>query len=221
MPSFRVLVNTPSPQSSVGITTGLQLAMTLGCGAMAGNITSNHMGSLHLINIKRIVWAIRTTHDALSVDSMPAKVSTISPDGMVAPVEGYFANRRVSVTGAFSESSIRDTVASVVDAFLDKKRAPTAATCGCSQASVMQTAATPKAAKSEAGAQTVTPPAPVVDFVRENDVLAAVAQGGKIFIDPRPSSRPAREISPHATMFWFWLGARPPETCPCNPISTH
>jgi hypothetical protein len=30
----------------------------------------------------------------------------------------------------------------------------------------------------------VTPPAPAADFVCENDVLASVAQDGKIFIGP-------------------------------------
>lgn len=45
-----------------------------------------------------------------------------------------------------------------------------------------------------------------------NDVLAIAAQDGKMYIGPSPSSRRAREISPRATMFWFWLSARP-ETC--------
>ena len=40
MPAMRVLVNTPAPQGSTGITTNVFPAMTLGCGAVAGNITS-------------------------------------------------------------------------------------------------------------------------------------------------------------------------------------
>src|ERR1019366_1479176 len=39
MPAMRVLVNTPAPQGSTGITTNLLPGMTLGCGAIAGNIT--------------------------------------------------------------------------------------------------------------------------------------------------------------------------------------
>src|SRR5664279_1080019 len=36
MPAMRVLVNTPAPQGSTGITTNVFPSMTLGCGAMAG-----------------------------------------------------------------------------------------------------------------------------------------------------------------------------------------
>src|SRR5262249_44442673 len=33
--------------------------MTLGCGAIAGNITSDNIGPMHLINIKRIAYHVR------------------------------------------------------------------------------------------------------------------------------------------------------------------
>ena len=65
MPALRVLVNTPAPQGSVGITTALQPSMTLGCGAMAGNSTSDNVGPQHLINIKRIAYVVRTAAEAL------------------------------------------------------------------------------------------------------------------------------------------------------------
>ena len=59
MPAFRVLVNTPAPQGSTGITTNVFPSMTLGCGAVAGNITSDNVGPQHLINIKRLAYAVR------------------------------------------------------------------------------------------------------------------------------------------------------------------
>ena len=43
-PAFRVLVNTPAPQGSTGITTGIEPSMTLGCGAIAGNSTGDNIG---------------------------------------------------------------------------------------------------------------------------------------------------------------------------------
>jgi acyl-CoA reductase-like NAD-dependent aldehyde dehydrogenase len=67
MPSMRVLVNTPSPQGSVGITTNLLPSMTLGCGAAGGNSTSDNVGPLHLINIKRLAYAVRRPEDAFQV----------------------------------------------------------------------------------------------------------------------------------------------------------
>jgi len=61
---FRVLVNTPSPQGSTGITTNVFPAMTLGCGAVAGNSTSDNIGPLHLINIKRLAYVARKAEEA-------------------------------------------------------------------------------------------------------------------------------------------------------------
>lgn len=56
MPAYRVVVNSPAPQGSIGLTTNLFPAMTLGCGAIGGNITSDNIGPQHLMNIKRIAW---------------------------------------------------------------------------------------------------------------------------------------------------------------------
>ncbi|MGH9476157.1 MAG: aldehyde dehydrogenase family protein [Terriglobales bacterium] len=56
MPAYRVVVNSPAPQGSIGLTTNLFPAMTLGCGALGGNITSDNIGPQHLMNIKRIAW---------------------------------------------------------------------------------------------------------------------------------------------------------------------
>lgn len=57
-PVFRVLVNTPSSHGAIGYTTGLVPSLTLGCGSKGGNITSDNVGPLHLINIKRLAYHI-------------------------------------------------------------------------------------------------------------------------------------------------------------------
>jgi acetaldehyde dehydrogenase (acetylating) len=59
MPAFRVVVNSASVHGSIGYSTNLFPAMTLGCGAPGGNITSDNIGPLHLINVKRIAWESR------------------------------------------------------------------------------------------------------------------------------------------------------------------
>ena len=64
MPAMRVLVNTASPQGSVGITTNVFPSMTLGCGAMAGNVTSDNVGPMHLINLKRVAYKVREAAEA-------------------------------------------------------------------------------------------------------------------------------------------------------------
>ena len=54
--TFRVLVNTPGPHGSVGYSTSLDPAMTLGCGTWGGAITGDNISPLHLINRKHLAW---------------------------------------------------------------------------------------------------------------------------------------------------------------------
>ena len=53
-PVFRIVANTQTSMGATGYTTGLAPSMSLGCGAYAGNITSDNITPLHLINIKRL-----------------------------------------------------------------------------------------------------------------------------------------------------------------------
>jgi acetaldehyde dehydrogenase (acetylating) len=104
MPANRVLVNTPAPQGSTGITTDVFPSMTLGCGAAAGNSTSDNVSALHLINIKRIAKVVRKAEDAFEYtpgQSQPVAVGGGSVDrqAIVAAVEKYLASRGVAVSG--------------------------------------------------------------------------------------------------------------------------
>lgn len=174
MPSYRVLVNTASPQGSTGITTGLQPSMTLGCGAIAGNITSDNVGPLHLINIKRIATAIRTPEEAFAGDSAPAPAAA-APQGidraaLVSAVEKYLAAKGVSVSSqaigaavakampapapvakpaAAVSASATSAVASVVDRFIARRGGrtapPAAPSCGCALPPAPKPVETPKA----------------------------------------------------------------------------
>ncbi len=86
MPAMRVMVNTPSPQGSVGITTNLLPSMTLGCGAAGGNSTSDNIGPLHLINIKRLAYAVRRPEDAFQIPA--AGAASRHPDRNRGPLPG-------------------------------------------------------------------------------------------------------------------------------------
>ncbi len=55
-PAFRIVVNTPTTLGSIGLTTGLDPSMTLGCGGYGGNITSDNISPQHLLNIKRLAY---------------------------------------------------------------------------------------------------------------------------------------------------------------------
>jgi len=65
-PAFRICVNTPTTHGSIGLTTGLDPAMTLGCGGFGGNITSDNISPKHLLNIKRLAYEIRPVVTAAS-----------------------------------------------------------------------------------------------------------------------------------------------------------
>jgi acetaldehyde dehydrogenase (acetylating) len=89
MPAFRVVVNSASVHGSIGYSTNLFPAMTLGCGAPGGNITSDNIGPLHLLNVKRIAWEKRgVEHRTVPADQRMAG-ATISSEA--APVQEELA----------------------------------------------------------------------------------------------------------------------------------
>lgn len=57
-PVSRLLVNTPGALGGVGATTNLQPALTLGCGAVGGSATSDNVGPMNLINIRRVASGV-------------------------------------------------------------------------------------------------------------------------------------------------------------------
>lgn len=73
-PIFRILVNTPASFGGVGATTSLAPSFTLGCGTWGGSSVSENVTPMHLINIKRVAWAIRE----------PEQLSTQSPSAQSA-----------------------------------------------------------------------------------------------------------------------------------------
>ena len=66
-------------QGSTGISTNLFPAMTLGCGAVAGNSTSDNISPLHLINIKRLAYAVDATPMAAEIDPKTIDRAKSSP----------------------------------------------------------------------------------------------------------------------------------------------
>jgi acetaldehyde dehydrogenase (acetylating) len=85
-PAFRIVVNTPTTHGSIGMTTGLDPAMTLGCGGFGGNITSDNITPRHLLNIKRVAYELRPAHAAAikgTGDSTRAALSSTVPSASV------------------------------------------------------------------------------------------------------------------------------------------
>ncbi|VFQ45051.1 acetaldehyde dehydrogenase (acetylating) [Desulfoluna butyratoxydans] len=57
-PVSRFLVNTPTTQGAVGISTNMAPSFTLGCGTVGGSATSENVGPQQLFNIRRMAYGL-------------------------------------------------------------------------------------------------------------------------------------------------------------------
>jgi acetaldehyde dehydrogenase (acetylating) len=110
-PAFRICVNTPTTHGSIGLTTGLDPAMTLGCGGWGGNITSDNISPRHLLNIKRLAYEVRPAPAAADVRAaargeagpgrpLPQSPTRPLPEGigaaaLAAKIDEFLASRGV------------------------------------------------------------------------------------------------------------------------------
>jgi acetaldehyde dehydrogenase (acetylating) len=167
-PAFRICVNTPTTHGSIGLTTGLDPAMTLGCGGWGGNITSDNISPRHLLNIKRLAYEVRP---AVQSAARPARDS-------VAPLVDRLPKAPVAAAPAAISAQ---TLSAKVDAFLSSRG--------------FRPAEPPRAAAA-ADAQPKSLPADnPQDFVCEDDVREALKNGKSLLIGERTIVTPsAREL---------------------------
>jgi acetaldehyde dehydrogenase (acetylating) len=85
-PAFRIVVNTPTSHGSIGLTTGLDPSMTLGCGGPGGNITSDNISPRHLLNIKRLAYELRPAAGSTAGVRAPAADRPALPQPPAMPV---------------------------------------------------------------------------------------------------------------------------------------
>lgn len=108
MPASRVIVNSPTTHGAIGFSTDLPPSMTLGCGSWGGNVTSDNISPLHLMDIKRVAFETRpvaskrpatamTTNAAPSPLSLGSNASnnapTINRDEITRIVDRFLATR--------------------------------------------------------------------------------------------------------------------------------
>jgi acetaldehyde dehydrogenase (acetylating) len=164
-PAFRICVNTPTTHGSIGLTTGLDPAMTLGCGGWGGNITSDNITPRHLLNVKRLAYEVRPAVVQPSAEAQPAR-SREAARALPQPAP------RSAVEGIPAE-----VLADRIDRFLASRGFGYSAP-GEGEPRPRPTAGAPEAA---------------VDFVSEEDVRAAMKAGRKLRIGEKtiitPSAR--------------------------------
>jgi acetaldehyde dehydrogenase (acetylating) len=177
-PAFRIVVNSPTTHGSIGLTTGLDPAMTLGCGGYGGNITSDNISPRHLLNIKRLAYEIapaanrfeRTT-GAGARPAVPAVSHGIPADALSARIDQFLGVRGFRAGGA---------------------------PAGATQASPPAHGAAPLAGPA-AG--------PPLDFVCEDDVRRAIEAGRKLVVSEKAIVTPAaRDLGEQHRVFSFAPG---------------
>jgi acetaldehyde dehydrogenase (acetylating) len=187
-PAFRIVVNSPTTHGSVGLSTGLDPAMTLGCGGYGGNITSDNISPRHLLNIKRLAYEVTpvvSRWDRLGAPAAPrggslpaANAALPSGPQRPAPQAGISA----------------DALSQRIDAFLG------------SRGFKPEAAANPgPAARAAAPAPDQTP----LTFVCEEDVRLAIQAGRKLVIAERAIITPAaRDLGEQHRIFTVapWRG---------------
>ena len=193
-PAFRICVNTPTTHGSIGLTTGLDPAMTLGCGGWGGNITSDNISPRHLLNIKRLAYEVRPAQPSATMAEGGSAVSgtATTPPPVPAPLPKVAAASQPRGISA-------QTLASRIDAFLASRgyRPPEggAPTAPASQpvAATSYSRPDPAAAATSVPSHSTESAATPAEFVCEDDVRAALKAGRKLVIGERsivtPSAR--------------------------------
>jgi acetaldehyde dehydrogenase (acetylating) len=171
-PAYRIVVNTPTTHGSIGLTTGLDPAMTLGCGGYGGNITSDNISPRHLLNIKRLAYETTPAVVRANVAGGSASARSALPrPAAAAPAPGGIA---------------ADVLARRIDEFLGSRgyrpEAPASA------APAPETSAPLSKASASIAERDVEKP---TEFVCEEDVRQALRQGRKIVIGERSIVTPA------------------------------
>lgn len=178
MPAARVIINSPTTHGAIGLTTDLPPSMTLGCGSWGGNVTSDNISPMHLLDIKRVAFETKPINRSASHSDRVAKVND----------------------ELFPKVPRREEIAALVDAFLSQKTAE-----ATMPEEVRELVPSPSAILHEVTSEnSVQKPIPIVpvDFVSEEDVRRAINNGEKIFLSKKTIVTPsARDLGDENEVF--------------------
>jgi acetaldehyde dehydrogenase (acetylating) len=193
-PAYRIVVNTPTTHGSIGLTTGLDPAMTLGCGGFGGNITSDNISPRHLLNIKRLAYGIR---EAPRSAGRPSR--DIGSPGALAQGEPSRPPLPKAPPSPEAEPVSAATLASRIDQFLASRGVarPGEPPAGSSRARPQPQPAGP-----------APPSERPVPFVCEDDVRMANREGRTILVNERTIITPAARDAGEAAKVFVWEGLR-------------
>ncbi len=172
-PASRVLVNTPTTHGAIGFSTDLAPSMTLGCGSWGGNVTSDNISPLHLLDIKRVAF-----------ETFP-----VTKAGKTPPADKLPADRPSALPAASSVIPDRNAIAALVDQFLSERKPIVEQALN---AVVAHPAPAPTPVAPPVAPVAPAPKAePAVEFVCEDDVRRAITENRRIHTDRNTIITPA------------------------------
>jgi acetaldehyde dehydrogenase (acetylating) len=186
-PAYRIVVNTPTTHGSIGLTTGLDPAMTLGCGGYGGNITSDNISPRHLLNIKRLAY--ETTPAVVRRDP-PTSAGAVPAPLPKAPAQ--------AVAGGLAA----EPLARRIDQFLASRGYTPSHPAAQPLPPPTEIAAPPPGSAPHSQTSTAAPREKAAEFVCEDDVKQAIRQGRKITIGEKTIVTPAaRDLGEQHRLF--------------------
>ncbi len=114
MPASRITVNTPTTHGAIGFSTALPPSMTLGCGSWGGNVTSDNVSPLHLLDIKRVAFETRPVKSARPAASAAARTPISAPPAQ--------QSRQPQIVVGAGGKINREEISAIVDKFLAGRR---------------------------------------------------------------------------------------------------
>ena len=186
MPASRVIINSPTTHGAIGFSTDLAPSMTLGCGSWGGNVTSDNVSPIHLMDIKRVAFETK-------------------PVSAVRPVSAAQGSR----SQGSRPTPKRDQIAAIVDEFLSRRLESVASDIeplAAPPIAVAEATASPvKTVIHELRPQSLTENGhshEAIDFVSETDVRDAIAKGQKIYINDKTILTPsAKDLGDEKEIF--------------------
>jgi acetaldehyde dehydrogenase (acetylating) len=189
MPAARVVINTPTTHGAIGFSTDLAPSMTLGCGSWGGNVTSDNVSPIHLMDIKRVAFETKPVNRASAVNAKKGE-----PKVEVFPTKSRQPVRREAIAKIVDEflgRKMPEKPAVAADAAIDEKRA-----IAESPVRTIIHEIRPASARENGGRRSP------VEFVSEDDVRKAMANGEKIYITAKTILTPsARDLGEEKDIF--------------------
>ncbi|MDR1546166.1 MAG: acetaldehyde dehydrogenase (acetylating) [Deltaproteobacteria bacterium] len=95
-PVSRLVVNAPAALAAIGAASALEPSLTLGCGAIGRNSTSDNVGPLNLINVKRVAYGLKEIEELRPAVAEPLADRTDVFDELVRRVMAKLDLSRLS-----------------------------------------------------------------------------------------------------------------------------